>query len=98
MANGNDFFIGAVIGTGSDIDVELPGRKARVVEIINVDSGDQLRWTDTMPDAYGLKTIAAGTSSYLTTKGITPIAKGFTIGADTDVNVATETIHYVVWF
>jgi len=98
MASGNNFFQGSVVGTGSDIDVELPGRKARVVKLVNADSADQLYWQDTMPDAYGLKTVAAGTSSYLTSKGITPIDKGFTIGDDADINAAGEVIHYVVWF
>lgn len=97
------FATGTVEGTGSAINVELgftPGH----VEIINIDGDAFLRWNDAMPDANGMKTVAAGTTAQITSNGVTPYAgsaasasKGFTIGADTDINVSAETIVWTAW-
>lgn len=86
---------GAVVGTGADLDVKSVGFRPRSVELINMDSGDELKWSGSMPDAGGLKRQAAGTSVVLTTTGVTPLAAGFRLGADTDMNVAGETVHFV---
>lgn len=83
---------GSVLGTGSALNVRTVGFRPSKVELINKDSHDKLTWTDKMADAEGHKQIAAGTSSYITSDGITPLSDGFTIGADADMNVADETI------
>jgi hypothetical protein len=91
------------------------------VEVYNVSTGDQLTWTADMPDAYGFKRVAAGTATYITSLGITPLGddegltvaasdttvdgntttltgvRGFTIGADTDINVCGETMMWVAF-
>jgi len=89
---------GTVEGTGSAIDVPL-GFTPKAVDIYNIDGDVILKWNDKMPDASGMKTIAAGTTAHITSNGVTPYAGasasaavGFTIGADTDVNVSAETI------
>ncbi len=83
---------GSVIGTGANLDVRTAGFRPSKVELINKDSHDKLTWTDVMADASGHKQVAAGTSSFITSLGITPLSDGFRIGADTDLNVAGETI------
>jgi hypothetical protein len=46
-----------------------------------------------MPDASGLKTVAAGTRTNITSAGITPLSTGFRVGTDS-VNVAGNVIHF----
>jgi hypothetical protein len=41
------------------------------------------------------KGITAGTKTFISSNGITLNDFGFTIGADTDVNVSGEAIHYI---
>ena len=89
---------GTVEGTGSAINISC-GFTPAEVRIYNIDGDAMLFWNDAMPDASGMKTIAAGTTAHITTLGITAYAgaeasagAGFTIGADTDVNVNAETI------
>ncbi|MDX1390316.1 MAG: hypothetical protein R3344_14090, partial [Acidobacteriota bacterium] len=64
------------------------------VRLLNVDGLVKLEWNNTMPDAAGLKQVTAGTLSYITSDGVTPLSNGFTIGADTDVNVSGEVVHW----
>lgn len=70
------------------------------VEVINETSRDKMVWTDSMADGEAIKTVAAGTSTKITSGGITlytgsdSAAIGFTIGADADVNADTEVLHY----
>ena len=85
---------GGALGTGADLDIRSVGFRPRSVEILNMDSGDQLTWFEPMPDAGGLKRQTAGTAVVLTTTGVTPLADGFRLGADADVNVAGETVHF----
>jgi hypothetical protein len=99
---------GKVTGTGATINISLPEFTPRKVELRNITSADQLVWVNTMPNAYGMKTVAAGTTSYITSLGVTPITqvvlgdgqsppRGFAIGADTDINVSAEVIHWVAY-
>ena len=100
MSQGPSPATGTVEGTGATINISC-GFKPSVVVLKNADGAARLEWDDSMPDASGMKTVAAGTYSYITTLGITPYegavgsaSWGFTIGADTDVNVSAETIHW----
>ncbi len=86
---------GASLGTGANLDVRTVGFRPRSVEIINVDSADQLKWVEGMADGGGLKTLAAGASSVLTSAAITPLSDGFRVGTDSDINVAGETMRWV---
>lgn len=98
MASGvSRVMTGAVVGTGSAINVKTVGFRPRKVELFNVASGDVMEWSNTMPDAYGLKRVAAGTGSYVTSGGVTPLAAGFTLGTDSDLNAAGETVHWVAY-
>lgn len=89
---------GTVEGTGAAIAVEC-GFTPSFVGIFNVD-GDALGfWTEDLADAEVFKLLTGGTLALMASAGITPTdyadsAMGFTIGADTDLNVTSETI---VW-
>jgi hypothetical protein len=99
---------GKVTGTGSAINVGIPEFTPSKVVLKNVTSGDELEWDCSMPHDYGFKRVAAGTASYVTSGGVTPVSqsvlgdgsdpgRGFTIGTDTDINVAAEVIHWEAW-
>lgn len=95
MASGNQQANGSFIGTGSDMDIEVVGWRPREVRLINITSGDELVWFETMADDTGLKRIAAGNGAKISSNGITPLATGFSFGADTDMNVADQVVHWV---
>lgn len=86
---------GAVIGTGADLDVRTVGYKPRRVRLINEDGLCIGEWNDTMTEGRGFKQVTAGTmSAFAAGEGITPLSDGFRIGADTDMNVSGEKIHW----
>lgn len=105
---GSKLKTGTVEGTGSALTVII-GFEPSWVRVLNIDGLATLEWTDSMADAEGLKEVTAGTKSFITSDGITPTTvtvaapgpdmpghnAGFIIGADADVNVAAETIHWV---
>jgi len=95
------FKVGTVEGTGSLITIQL-GFVPEWVRINNIDDANSLEWTKDMPDDSGVLTVTNGTISKITSDGITPYAgtvgansKGFTIGADSDVNVNAQTLEYI---
>lgn len=86
---------GTVIGTGANLDVLTVGYRPRRVELLNETGLAFAVWTDTMTEGRGIKRITAGTSSLCAAgQGITPLANGFRIGADADLNVEGERIHW----
>lgn len=97
------FAKGTVEGTGAAINIQC-GFAPDYVEIINIDGDARLTYTSDMADGAGYKVIAAGTGALVATGGVTPYAgtaagnsRGFTIGADTDVNVSAETLVWVAF-
>lgn len=85
---------GSVVGTGSAIDVRTVGFRPRSVKLENVGGNVSARWQHTMADASAALEITDGTKSLITADGITPLSDGFTIGADANINAATELIHW----
>lgn len=89
---------GSFVGTGADLNVDQCGFKPRVVRLYNVTGNCMAVWVDSMPDDAMQKTVDSGSgtsdTSYVTANGITPRAKGFAIGADGDLNVASEVVHF----
>ena len=85
-------------GTGAAIAISC-GFKPRYVKVFNVAAGGlvTIEATDTMAAAAAFKEITAGTKSFITSNGITITDYGFTIGADADVNVSGEAIHYIAF-
>jgi hypothetical protein len=88
--------VGAYISTSTAaaFDIEC-GFTPRYVRIVNETSGDVIEWFEGMADAEGYKRVAAGTGALVTSNGITPLANGFTVGLDTDINVISEQLSYI---
>lgn len=95
---------GTVTGTGAAIDISLGWNPKRVV-VLNTTSAtlEQLEWITGMDDGAAIKTVAAGTRTKIASTGISAFAGdddealGFTIGADTDVNVSAEEISWIAY-
>lgn len=83
-------------GTGAAISI-VCGFRPRYVKVVNVATGGlcSIEHIDTMAAASGFKGVTAGTKTFISSNGITLNDFGFTIGADTDVNVSGEAIHYI---
>lgn len=90
-------FVGSVTGTGAALDVKKVGFRPRNVRVVNVAAGGLCygEWIEGMADASVVKTLTDGTISVPVTLGITPLADGFTLGADTDLNVLGEVVRFV---
>lgn len=71
------------------------GFRPKAVMLIN-STGPFAFWSDTMPNA-SMNKQASGTTTFETSLGVTPSATGFTLGADTDINASTETVHWTAW-
>ena len=102
---GNNIASGKVAGTGAALNVSI-GFKPRVVCLINVAAGGliSIDWNVDMGEATGFKRIATGVASQLAALGVSQYAgsqgantEGFTIGADADMNVNGEYIHYIAY-
>ena len=100
MSKGH-FASGTVEGTGAAINVQC-GFTPAYVRVINIDGDAIMEWEENMTDGEAYKIVAAGTNAQIATGGITPYAgsagansKGFTIGADADVNASAETLHWI---
>jgi len=88
---------GTITGTGAALSVPVGFVPARV-DVFNIATGGRLEWNNEMPNASAIKTVTAGTQTYITSNGITPVevssvAQGFIIGADA-VNGSGNTL---VW-
>ncbi len=87
------FAYGTYTGTGSAISVTL-GFRPVFVWLINTEGNCFLTWTANMGDGAGQKVAdsGAGTTdvSTIASGGITATSRGFTIGADADLNVDGE--------
>ena len=95
---------GTVTGTGAAINVSL-GFYPDKVELYNVTDAKKgsLVWLSTMANASGFKNLNDAYQAQITTNGISPYAGsntaavGFTIGADTDLNGASDVIHWIAY-
>lgn len=85
---------GAFTGTGAELEEKTVGFRPRRVELFNETGLATAVWTDTMSDGKGFKRVTAGTMSEMTL-GITPLSNGFKLGADIDMNVLGEKVHWV---
>lgn len=91
---------GSFVGTGTALTIKTLNSKVKSLELLNITSGDSARYASSMPDGAMAKRLAAGTASFIAaTTGVTPYSAadgaGFTLGADADMNVAGEVVHYI---
>lgn len=94
MSGGTRTVCGSFVGTGADLNVRTVGFKPRSVICRNVTGLVTAEWQETMEDDSMVKRVTAGTMTVPTTNGITPLADGFTVGADADLNVSGEIVHW----
>lgn len=98
----SEIYTGVVTGTGANINISL-GFVPDYVEVINYTAPASGKWFKGMPAGSAFKHIAGtGGLTKITSLGISEYAgvaggatPGFTIGADTAINVATNPIYWV---
>jgi len=91
---------GSFVGTGADKDIKTVGFRPGKVELYNVTGNCTAVWSESMADASMQKVVDSGTNTtdiifVASATGITPLAEGFRLGADTDLNVVAEVVHFV---
>lgn len=91
---------GTATGTGSAINVEC-GFTPKAVFIYNETDPGVFLWLDTMADAEMVKLTDTVALTFPTSDGVSVYtgsiganSKGFTIGADSDMNAEDDVIHY----
>lgn len=91
-----NYAVGAFLDSGTVAATAITtGFRPRYVRVQNLTSRDSMEWFEGMTAGHGLKTVAAGTRTAVTSNGITVSASGFTIGLDTDVLVTSEQIYWI---
>jgi hypothetical protein len=85
---------GSFSGTGAQLDIRTIGFRPKAVKLINQTGLATAEWHEGMPDASMSKRVTAGTMTFPVANGITPLSDGFRLGADADMNVAAEVVHY----
>lgn len=93
MGSGTSIAIGAFIGTGSAMSIEKIGFKPRFLFLANVDDPGFAFCIEGMPAAHAL-IHTDGTTSYITSTGITLTDKGFDLGTRADLNTDGEQVFY----
>jgi len=100
MGSGIQAFTDVFVGTGADLDVEKIGFRPRVVILVNMTDPGLSIWIEGMADDAMFKQVD-GTATAVSSNGITIPADGegtgFTLGADADMNVASEVLHVVAF-
>lgn len=90
---------GTVEGTGAAITINC-GFVPLYIRIINIDGDATFEWVSGMPTVEAFKDLPTGVMAQMASGGITvndydDTSMGFSIGADTDVNVNGETLFYM---
>jgi len=67
------------------------------VELLNEGGLATAVWSETMADAEMLKRVTSGALTKVTANGVTPLSDGFRLGADADMNVDGELVHWVAY-
>jgi hypothetical protein len=98
MASGGTRIVtGAYKGTGSALTVKTPGFRPKMVQLFNATGLVLAAWTNSMADGAAHKIInhASAQNVVITSNGITPLADGFQVGTDADLNTSAEIVHWV---
>jgi hypothetical protein len=91
---------GAVVGTGSAIEIRTVGFRPDSVHLRMggalgaAGGGAQGMWFKPMPDAAAWVCDNDGNATYVVTAGITPQAEGFDIGTNATINAASTMIFW----
>ncbi len=93
----NRVVVGSVTGTGSIINVSHVGFRPKRVTLDNVGGLVTASWHKDMADASAIIRVTAGDMTFVTSDGVTPLAGGFRIGADANINASGELIHWTAY-
>jgi hypothetical protein len=92
---------GTARGTGDVVTVNTVGFKPKRVELKNLEGKCLAIWQDTMPQDSAQKILTSDTNktdiSFVDSDAISTTTSGFSIGADTDINVDGQIIHWCAW-
>jgi len=88
---------GSVVGTTAKIEIRTLGFERPIAVQLGNSDGDELFWSATEGDGYGMKRTAAGVGTEATTGGITPQDNGFDIGTDAAINQSGKVIHWAAF-
>lgn len=95
-ATANNVAVGRFLDTGTVANTFITtGFKPRYVKVMNTTSLDSEEWFEGMAADSAVKQVTAGTSSLITSNGITVANNGFYIGLDTDVLVTSEQLSWL---
>lgn len=83
--------------TGVVKEVHTVGFRPKRVEVFNVGGLAKADWHSDMADDSMVLQITAGTMTLETSDGIIPLSDGFSIGANGDLNVDDELIHWTAY-
>ena len=90
--------VGSYIDTGTAAAYVITvGFQPRYVRVENETDRNGMEWFEGMADAEAVRVVAAGTRTLITSRGITVSDKGFTVGADTKVNVQSKQISWIAF-
>jgi len=89
---------GSIVGTGVLINVTKIGFKPTSVKLFNITDGSFAFWTESMGAGAALKQKAGATSAVAAGgAGVTALSNGFSLGADADLNAASDVIYFECW-
>jgi len=90
--------VGSYLDTGTAAAFTITtGFKPRYVKVVNEDGDCYYEWFEGMADSEAMKMLTGGTYAKMTTHGIIPLAYGFTVGLDTDINVTSQQLSWVAF-
>lgn len=81
-------------GTAAAFNITC-GFKPRYVKVMNEDGDCYEEWFEGMADSEAMKMVTGGTLAKITSHGIIPLDKGFTVGLDTDINVTSQQLSWI---
>jgi hypothetical protein len=90
--------VGRYLDTGTAAAFTITtGFKPRYVRVVNLGATGlaSMEWFEGMTAATSFQTITDGTASVVGTTGITVGDRGFTVGINTDVNIANEQLSWI---
>ena len=100
MASGGRRVVtGSFKGTGADKEIKTVDFKPTVVRLTKTaGTAANAVWTESMAEGSMQKTVDDAGGARVTNvtggTGVTPLASGFKLGADADLNVAGEVVHW----
>jgi len=90
------------VAVGAYLDAASPsaftltiGFKPRYVKIVNETSKHVEEWFEGMADAEAFQSTSTGQKAMITSSGITPTTRGFTVGLDALINLENEQLSWL---